>query len=258
MQQRVDYNSISEVYNARYDVSPLSGILNYLEILVMKKEPLKILEAGCGTAHWLKKLSSFRSSLFGADYSIGMLKKSAPDSKNRINLLNADACLLPLKANSFDLIFCINAIHHFPDKNKFIETASGLLKKEGIITIIGLDPRDKDNDWYLYRYFNRTYQIDLERFPSFDSISGMLSRHNLKVIDKKLVHQVNDSKAGREVLNDHFLNKRGASQLALLTDQEYKLGIEKIINDIESADQQNKKIQFNVRLNFYAVTAEKD
>lgn len=258
MHRRVDYNSISEVYNARYEVSPLSGILNYLEFLVKEKEPLKILEAGCGTAHWLKKLTSFRSSLFGADYSIGMLKKSAPDSRDRINLLNADACRLPMKENSFDLIFCINAIHHFPDRNKFIETASGLLKKKGIITIIGLDPRDKEIDWYLYRYFDRTYQIDMDRFPSFDSISEMLSRSNLKVIDKKLVHQVNDSKAGREVLNDHFLDKRGASQLALLTDKEYKLGIEKIINDIESADQQNEKIQFNVRLNFYAVTAEKD
>lgn len=258
MNQKVDYNRISEVYNQRYEVSPLSGILDYLKSLIKEKEPLKILEAGCGTAHWLKKLSSSGSNLFGADYSIGMLKQSATDSKSRINLLNADACRLPLKENLFDLIFCINAIHHFPDKNMFIESASALLKKKGIITIIGLDPRDKENDWYIYKYFDRTYQLDLERFPSLESLSEMMNRNNLKVIEKKFVHQVNENKTGRDVLNDHFLDKRGASQLALLPDREYNLGIAKIINDIESAEKRKTKIEFNVRLNFYAVTGQKN
>ncbi len=33
-----------------------------------------------------------------------------------LNIVNANAVEIPFKDNFFDLIFCVNAIHHFPDK----------------------------------------------------------------------------------------------------------------------------------------------
>ena len=250
----VNYNEISPVYNTRYKESPLEGVLKYLTELVDTYSPKNILELGCGTAHWLNKLSKYDCRLFGGDYSIGMLKQAAANTETTFNLFNTDADSLPLKKNNFDLIICINAIHHFKMRKKFVEDAISLLKKNGILTIIGLEPRESENDWYLYKYFDRTYRIDLERFPAFENIKLWMQENKLVNIEHKLVHKVISSKSGREVLSDHFLDKKGASQLALLTDREYYKGLSKIESDIELAEKENRKIEFVVKLNFYAIT----
>lgn len=257
MSSKVNYNEISQVYNVRYSVSPLEGVSSFLKNLVETNSPQTILEVGCGTAHWLKDLSNYKCQLFGGDYSIAMLKQSGTNPFKNIHLFNTDANLLPLKQNSFDLIICINAIHHFTDKEKFIIDSSKLLKSNGIISIIGLDPRDTNVEWSLYKYFDRTYQIDLDRFPSFDDISTWMDINGCHRIEKKLVHTVDNIIKGRDVLTDHFLDKRGASQLALLSDEEYQNGISKIKSEIEKAEAEGKEFEFIVKLNFYSITGFK-
>lgn len=258
MIEKVNYNEISPVYNIRYSVSPLEGVLSFLKNLVGTYSPKKILEIGCGTAHWLRELSNYEVQLFGGDYSIGMLKQASKNPINNIHLFNTDANSLPLRRNSFDLIICINAIHHFSDKKKFVIDSSSLLRNDGIISIIGLDPRDTNVEWSLYKYFARTYQIDLDRFPSFDDISEWMKLSGCDRVEKKLVHTVDNIIRGRDALGDHFLDKRGASQLALLTDEEYKTGILKIKSDIEKADSEGKEFEFVVKLNFYSITGYKN
>lgn len=258
MIEKVNYNEISPVYNVRYNVSPLEGVLSFLKNIVETYSPKNILEIGCGTGHWLKELSNYEVQLFGCDYSTGMLKQAFRDPIKNIHLFNADANSLPLKKNSFDLIICVNAIHHFGDKKKFIIDSSSLLKNGGIISIIGLDPRDTNVEWSLYKYFDRTYQIDLNRFPSFDDISKWIEMSQCNRVEKKLVHTVDKIIRGREVLKDHFLDKRGASQLALLSDSEYQNGITKIKSDIEKAESEGKEFEFVVKLNFFSITGYKN
>ncbi|MBI1936514.1 MAG: methyltransferase domain-containing protein [Ignavibacteriales bacterium] len=256
MTNHVNYNNISPVYNERYKVSSLEGVEQKLLSIAENCQPQKILEVGCGTCHWLNLLSKFSSELYGADYSTGMLN-IAKNSKTYLNLVNADANKLPFHRNSFDLIICINAIHHFSNKKLFIDNVSSLLKPNGILSIMGFDPYDRENDWYLYDYFERTHQLDLERFPTFNELEKWTSENGFGKIKTELIHIVKNNKTGRDVLQDHFLDKRGASQLALLSDEEYQSGLEKIKEDILKAEQLNEEIVFHVKLNFYALTAQK-
>lgn len=256
MTQKVNYNNISPVYNERYKVSALEGVEKKLIAIAENLKPGKILEVGCGTGHWLNLLSKYSTQLYGADYSTGMLN-IAKKSNDILNVVNADANKLPFHGNSFDLILCINAIHHFANKKSFIDNISSLLKPNGVLCIMGFDPHDKENDWYLYDYFERTRQLDLERFPTFHQLERWASENNFEEMKTELIHIVQNNKTGRNVLQDHFLDKRGASQLALLSDEEYQSGLEKIKEDILKAEQLNEEIVFHVKLNFYALTAQK-
>lgn len=257
MKEKVNYNEISSVYNVRYNVSPLEGVLTFLKQIVELYSPKNILEVGCGTAHWLKVLANYNLQLYGCDYSIGMLKQANCSTSN-IHLLNADANLLPVKPNSIEMIICVNAIHHFIDKKKFIIDSAKLLKKNGILSIIGLDPRDPEINWSLYKFFERTYQIDLRRFPSFNDIEEWMKQNGFYKVERKLVHRVDKVLSGRNVLEDHFIDKRGASQLALLSEQEYQNGISKIKSEIERSEKENKIFEFIVKLNFYSITGFKN
>ncbi|MBM4172239.1 MAG: class I SAM-dependent methyltransferase [Ignavibacteria bacterium] len=256
MTRTVNYNEISPVYNDRYKVSPLDGINNFLLNLISKYCPKQILEVGCGTCYWLNSINTNNANLFGADYSIGMLKQAKESYCKNFMLINADANQLPLKKKYFDLILCINAIHHFSNYQKFITDVSKLINPNGYFCIVGLDPRDKNTDWYLYKYFEGTFEMDLMRYPEFTTIQSVMDLFNFTNIKIEIVHSISSQKIGEEVLTDHFIDKRGASQLALLSDSEFQNGINKIKTDIANAKKYSQEIIFNTKMNFYAITGQ--
>ena len=118
MEIKTDYNKIASSYNERYSVNYLTEVEKSLLNTASDNNIKTILEAGCGTGRWLNSLNKLNKKLFGLDYSIQMLR-IAKSEISETELVNADACYLPFNENSFDMIFCINAIHHFPDKQNF-------------------------------------------------------------------------------------------------------------------------------------------
>lgn len=189
------------------------------------------------------------TNVVGADYSYNMLL----DGKNRHDtkcLIQADATYLPFKNNSLEFIFCINAIHHFPDKEKFITEAAKSLKKNGILLIIGYDPHDEGEQWYLYDFFDGVKEFDLKRIPSFielvkicNEIPGSSAEiHNMDLVSKNYI--------GNDIFNDPFLEKSQASQLSILSADSYARGIEKIRTMISV----NPNYNFKVNLPFKSLT----
>jgi len=68
-------------------------------------------------------------------------------------LLSQEAAeVFPLKNKVFDLIFCIKGSHHFYDPECFIKEFHRLLRQGGTVAIIGMDPRDPYNQWYIYEF----------------------------------------------------------------------------------------------------------
>ncbi len=256
MIDKVNYNEISPVYNDRYKQSPLEGVEKYLVKTVQSYKPKNVLEVGCGTSHWLNQLHGFDCNLFGADYSLGMLSNKFI-SGTKINLLNADALHLPVKKSSFDMIYVVNAIHHFSNPFKFINDSFQYLKPGGRLLIIGLEPRESQYNWYMYKYFKRTYEIDINRFPTFEQIKTSMNCSGYGSIKIEQVHKIDIIKKGRDFLEDHFITKKGASQLALLSDEEYRKGIDKIKSDIEKSEAVGKESHFEIKLHFYAASGIK-
>ena len=109
----------------------------------------------------------------------------------------------------------------------------------------------------MYNYFERTIEIDNKRFPSFNELKSVMSSIGFSNITIELVEKVRTSKSGSEILDDHFLDKRGASQLTLLSDDEYQAGMDKIKSDIQKARQTRTEISFDTNLNFYAINGIK-
>lgn len=257
MAERVNYNKISPVYNTRYQQNKMEGIERFVEKLITARRPNSILEIGCGTGHWLNTIANkYKCNLFGADYSIGMLNV-ALSSNPKLYLANADANALPIKDSTMDLIIVVNAIHHFTYPIKFLRHAMQALKPGGILCIIGLEPRESKNNWFMYKYFPRTYEIDVNRFPTFEEIKSELMKTGSPEINIELVDKVNSRKVGRQILTDHFANPEGASQLALLSKDEYLSGRNKMIADIEIAESKREEIFFDVNLFFYALSCKK-
>lgn len=234
---KVDYNTIASTYNQRYDVDKLGGITKALNELIARYKTNNILEVGCGTGRWLADLNLPNTLTIGLDRSRNMITE-ARQNKISIPFVNGDAICIPVKDSSFDFVYCVNAIHHFGNTRLFISEANRILKKNGILAIIGFDPHEEENEWYVYEFFNSIFKNDLSRYPSWKSLKTMSKNSGFIQIDFKQVEKIFRSYKGKNIFNDPFLLKHNTSQLASLSDDEYLLGIEniktKIRNDNET------------------------
>jgi ubiquinone/menaquinone biosynthesis C-methylase UbiE len=250
--QKTDYSKIANTYNKRYSLNYLVNIEKEIKNIIASNNYKTILEAGCGTGRWINALEEKGRKVFGLDYSLDMMKIPKAE-KPHLNLINADAVHIPFKDNYFDLIFCVNAIHHFTDKEKFINECHRTLTRKGTLAVFGVDPHI-DKDWYVYDYFDSVYENDLKRFPSLEFLPKLLKDNRFANIEIKVVEKVHHEKIGNEGLNDPFLKKHYCSQLANLSDGEYEKGINKIKRQIEK----NPETVFTTSVIFYVVSAKKN
>jgi ubiquinone/menaquinone biosynthesis C-methylase UbiE len=247
-----DYNKIAPIYNERYTDNYLLNIENEIKQLILLNKHKNLLEAGCGTGRWISSLDNKNNKVFGLDFSFEMLKVSN-HSKLNLNVVNADAVNIPFKDNLFDLIFCVNAVHHFQDKIKFIRECKRTLNPNGTLAVFGVDPHI-DKDWYVYDYFDSVYENDLKRFPSLEYLRRLLGGERFENIEFKTVEVIYKEMLGKEIFLDPFLEKHNTSQLANLSEEEYEKGIEKIKKQIE----QNPETVFKTSVIFYLVSAKKN
>jgi ubiquinone/menaquinone biosynthesis C-methylase UbiE len=265
---RVDYDRISPSYDQRFTRSSMPGVAAALQTLVGELAPQRILEVGCGTAYWLDDLRLFRPQvassgsshagpsspgLFGLDLSGGMLCQ-ARRRRGPLHLLRGRASRLPYASACFDLVYCVNALHHFDQPSAFVYEAWRLLRPGGKLAVVGMDPRAEQDHWYLYSYFPGTYEADLARFPSWDTVRDWMAGAGFGRVAWQPVEEIRDAKVSRAVLDDPFLKKDAISQLSLLSDEAYQAGLRRIEAALAAAESAGELLLFATDLTMIMVS----
>ncbi len=257
---RNDYSSISDKYDRRYEINSLKDVEKTLRGLIAETGARRALEIGCGTGYWLKTLLPHVEQIIGLDSSIGMLRR-AFDLTGSIELVCGSADYPPFAENSFDLIFVVNALHHFKDKQGFIDQSRRLLRSRGALATIGLDVPSAIGHWVIYDYFPGTIEYDQSRFPQWEKIQSWMHSAGLVVQPMRTVEHIRIEKRGRAILEDHFIQRYGTSQFMGLTDAQYRAGIERIKSTIDRAETRGEEAVFRADLSLKVVVgyaSEKD
>lgn len=248
----VDYDNIAPVYHQRYAVSPLPGVAACLHRLAQRSASAHILEVGCGTGQWLSELRS-SGRLYGLDFSSGMLRQAQQVAPGAC-LARGDAARLPFLSAQFDLVFCVNALHHFDSKPAFIAEAYRVLRPGGALAVVGMDPHLRRDEWFIYRYFEGTLETDLRRFPSGGAVLDWMAAAGFQRAEWQTAERIRQSHTGREVLSDPFLQKNSTSQLVLLTDEAYAEGLRKLAEDVARAEATGEILLFPANLSLTMIT----
>jgi SAM-dependent methyltransferase len=241
----VDYDRIAPTYDRRYEGDGMSGTAVALLALAAELGAQQVLEVGCGTGRWLAELHSVSDHLYGLDLSAGMLAE-ARGRDARLHLVRGRASQLPFLAVSFDLVYCVNALHHFHRQRAFVSQARRLLRPGGALAVVGMDPHGHREHYYIYRYFEGVYETDLDRFPSWDTIIDWMGEAGFEQVESRLAARIVDPKVGRDVLDDPFLHKDATSQLALLSDAAYAAGLGGMQAAIDAAEAAGEQLLFPV------------
>ena len=251
----VDYDQLAPTYHSRYDSGSLPGIRVALLALHASAKPRRVLEVGCGTGHWIGSLRSEGIQVFGADASKGMLRHAA-ERLGSEGLLVARANHLPFRAGSLDLIFCVNALHHFDDPRAFVRDAFAILAPGGMLAVIGIDPRAIRHRYY-YEYFDGTREIDMLRYPSFGEQVDTMTGAGFNDVELRIIDTPEMVFEGRTILSDPFLAKESNSLLALLTADQYARGVQRIEAAVAQAEREGNPIVFRSKLPFGMVTGRR-
>lgn len=248
---KVNYDKVADVYEYRYrkpyysDCIPLK-----LQNIVLQNNIKIILEVGCGTGHWLNVFKK-GDTVIGIDLSFAMLIK-AKKSASSCSLVQGSSSELPIRKSSIDFIYCINAIHHFDDPEAFITDCKTLLSQNGILSVVCMNPHTGSDKWFVYDFFDGTFERDLQRYPSPFLMKKWLQRAGFTEIKFQVGERLQNKIIGQEIFP---LPKDYTSQLSLLTDQQYEIGIRKIKDYIDSSCSKNMTPEFKVDISLSMVTA---
>ena len=241
-------HSVASTYDRRWSAGPLQKIADALVNLAMQSKAQRVLEVGCGTGRWVREIAAYGPVVVGADASLEMLRQGA--SAQRVC---AAANALPFAQAAFDVIYCVNAIHHFDNPAEFISRSPEMLRGAGVLSIIGIDPRTIKTR-YFYDYFEGSRELDMRRYPSFGQLTQWMIVAGFRPVEYRVPETYVSHLKGDDVFSDVFLRKDSNSLLNLLTDAEYQSGIDRIHDALLAAAAAGNEITFDTELPFGMVT----
>jgi ubiquinone/menaquinone biosynthesis C-methylase UbiE len=251
MARRVDYDRIAKTYDRRYQENDYSGVEAALAAFVGELFEQRVLEVGCGTGHWLRCFGSCGIRAMGVDASAHMLayaKIQAPKAA----LVRGVAERLPWASASFDRVCCLNALHHFQDKAAFLTEAMRVLRPGGQMMTVGLDPHTGVDQWYIYDYFDSVLEIDRRRYPPANEIRGWMQAAGFADCVTREIQHLPVRLEARTAMERGRLDQSATSQLSILTDAEYRQGLDRVRAAVESAESQGESLYLSADLRLYA------
>lgn len=244
----VDYDGIASSYDRRYQAHDYSGIEATLRQLSIGARD--VLEVGCGTGHWIDRLREDGRHVVGLDPSAEMVRRAVNKGSGlRFALGTAEA--LPFRSRSFDLIIVVNALHHFADPRRFLSEAKRVVREGGRVATVGLDPSRGISSWYVYDYFANTLDVDRQCYPACETIRGWMTAAGFMDPVTRLAQRIRERRDAQACLDQGIVAKHSTSQLARLSDEEYRAGVERIRADIECAESRDETLDLQADLHLF-------
>ncbi|ASN05826.1 class I SAM-dependent methyltransferase [Virgibacillus necropolis] len=155
MNEKENVKSVFAKNSNAYVTSSTHSKGSDLPLLVkwLQPEPSMIaLDIATGGGHVAKHLSKHVAKVIASDLTKEMLDNTANHLSSYENIMYkiADAEELPFENNTFDIVACRIAAHHFPSPEKFISEVYRVLKPNGkFIFIDNIAPEDSRFDEFV-------------------------------------------------------------------------------------------------------------
>ena len=221
----IDYNELASEYDRHRKLQP-----NALRQLIRRGELTghsKVLETGCGTGNYSVGIqSNMGCRCWGLDPSREMLRKARSKS-SEVEWRIGRAERLTFPARSFDLVFSVDAIHHFSDRARCFEEAHRVLKHGGKVCTVTNTEWQMRHRKPLSEYFPAADSKDLARIPKIQELKRTMVAAGFANIGSNVTHfryKLHDS----QPYKDKFV-----STLRMIPEAAFRKGMSRMERDLK-------------------------
>lgn len=140
------------------------------------------LDLGCGTGEMMKRILQKypQKQLWGLDLSEKMLEVAGQKLQGKVKLTLGDSEHLPYADASFDLVYCNDSFHHYPNPQKALQEVWRVLKEQGTLLLCDCWQPGIAR-WIMNRYMKFSQEGDVKLYSERE-IREMLSKdfHNVQ------------------------------------------------------------------------------
>jgi ubiquinone/menaquinone biosynthesis C-methylase UbiE len=150
-----------------------------------------VLDVATGAGHTALKLAPLVAKVIATDLTPKMLAVArdfiAAQGVENVEFRQADAEELPFEDETFELVTCRIAAHHFPSPGRFVQQSARVLKPDGLLLLQDqVVPEDPETGQYI-NAFETLRDPSHNRALSENEWVEILQRHGLTVEDTRLV-----------------------------------------------------------------------
>jgi ubiquinone/menaquinone biosynthesis C-methylase UbiE len=219
---QINYDEISKTYDdvRTADLDLVGALLSEFP----ENPSARVLDFGCGTGNFtelVRRCLPVKSGkVCGIDPSDGMLSKARAKSIN-IDYRIGSSEAIPYEAETFDLVYMTDVIHHIRDLAAMFSEIKRALRPSGRLCIATQSHRQIERR-PIAEFFPGTVIVDQKRYPDIDVIENA-------GCEAGLMHYKNDVLFENELMQidqDYLqlVEKKGYSMLHLIPIEEYLAG----------------------------------
>lgn len=180
------------------------------------------LDLACGTGRMALMLSRVAARVVGCDITAEMLKRAkvgaAVAGSDNVIFVEAEASRLPFIEDSFDLVTCRTAFHHFPDPRAVLAEVARVLVPDGRFVIedvygpdeAGLSAAREEIEKALDRFHVKAYSIaEMKSMLSEAGLQVAVSSHpETRQLPLEIILRLEDIREPRERVRLETLLRR--------------------------------------------------
>ena len=216
----IDYNQAAGSYAVHRRVHP--GVFRELCERGRIESRSTVLEVGCGTGNYVNALVGYTGcTAWGLDPSAEMLAY-ARARLERVGWLVGRAEQLDFAAQTFDLVFSVDVIHHVSDKAVFYRETARILRPGGQVCTVTDSEEIIRRREVLSGYFPETVEVELARYPRLADLEGWMAEAGLASLGAVVVEEpfeVSDAQPYRD---------KAFSSLHLISEEAWRAGLERL------------------------------
>ncbi|GMW02891.1 MAG: hypothetical protein AMXMBFR84_40270 [Candidatus Hydrogenedentota bacterium] len=223
----IDYDRVSESYDVHR-----TGAGPYLDVLVeiaAASGSQVVLEAGAGTGSVAAAFERRHPCrMLALDRSKGMCRRNRVKHPH-LPIVIADACTLPMRDASVDMIYSVFMLHHLSDLTPFFSECTRVLRRGALAVVTS--PYSFLESHPMNHYFPSFARVDKARFQSEESVHAAFSAAGFQRLKGIIV------KSEPCPIDKAYVNKvadKFISTYALLPAGEFERGLADLRRDVEA------------------------
>jgi SAM-dependent methyltransferase len=200
---------------------------------------MRVLDAGCGTGEaldWLLEEVTPDGEVLGIDLSEPHVAVARSRVGPRIRVLQGDLLHPPLAPDTFDLIWCVNTLHHLHDPVQGVRSLATLLRAGGRIAVgqsslvpdmyFAWDARlERLTNEAVRQYYRERYNLDERSLTGVRALVGVLRHSGLTDVREQtlMIERVSPVSAADEtyLVETQFRNTWGERLRPYLSPDDY-------------------------------------